>query len=197
MRVPTPERREQLLDATIEVMKREGVESTSLRKVAIEARASLAAIHVCFEGKEQMMKLAVERYLRTVVDSLGDDVDTLTRGVRCTALRLMDRFWTTLVQEPLVVLSQMEIGAWAHRNSQHAELLVYIYERYEREFNLLLAQSARLNGDKLAMPVSRLSRALIVIGDGSILAYLAEPSNPDHRLVFDQLVEQLLTSAGV
>lgn len=197
MRIPTPERREHLLDATIEVMKREGVERTSLRKVAIEARASLAAIHVCFESKEQMMELAVERYLSTLVTSMRDDVATLTKGVRYTAYEFMDRFWRTLVEEPLVVLSQMEIGAWAHRNTQHSKLLVYIYERYGREFTYLLSESARLSREEIKMPFDRLSRALIVIGDGSVLAYLAEPGNPEHQIVFDQLIDQLLIAAGV
>jgi AcrR family transcriptional regulator len=197
LRVPTAERREQLLDATIEVMKREGVEKTSLRKVAIEARASLAAIHVCFEDKEQMMEMAVERFLSSLVAAMADDIATLTKGVRHTALELMDRFWATLVEEPLVVLSQIEIGAWAHRNTQHSKLLVYIYERYVREFNYLLSESARLNGESLQMPVNLLTRALIAIGDGSILAYLAEPDSPDHRVVFDQLIDHVLAAAGV
>ena len=197
MRVPTRERREQLLDATIEVMKRDGVERTSLRKVAIEAHASLAAIHVCFASKEEMMEQAVERYLKSVVASIADDVETLTHGVRSTAVQLMDQFWSTLVDEPLVVLSQMEIGAWAHRNTQHAKLLVYIYERYAREFGVLLAESAGLSGESLTIPVGTLTRGLIVIGDGSILAYLADPTSADHRAVFDHLVDLLLTSAGV
>lgn len=197
MRVPTAERREQLLDATIEVMKREGVEKTSLRKVAVEARASLAAIHVCFEDKEQMMEMAVERFLSSLVAAMADDIETLTKGVRHTALELMDRFWATLVEEPLVVLSQIEIGAWAHRNTQHSKLLVYIYERYVREFNYLLSESARLSGESLQMPVNLLTRALIAIGDGSILAYLAEPDSPDHRVVFDQLIDHVLAAAGV
>jgi AcrR family transcriptional regulator len=197
LRVPTAERREQLLDATIEVMKREGVEKTSLRKVAVEARASLAAIHVCFEDKEQMMEMAVERFLSSLVAAMADDIATLTKGVRHTALELMDRFWATLVEEPLVVLSQIEIGAWAHRNTQHSKLLVYIYERYVREFNYLLSESARLSGESLQMPVNLLTRALIAIGDGSILAYLAEPDSPDHRVVFDQLIDHVLAAAGV
>jgi AcrR family transcriptional regulator len=197
LRVPTAERREQLLDATIEVMKREGVEKTGLRKVAVEARASLAAIHVCFEDKEQMMEMAVERFLSSLVAAMADDIATLTKGVRHTALELMDRFWATLVEEPLVVLSQIEIGAWAHRNTQHSKLLVYIYERYVREFNYLLSESARLSGESLQMPVNLLTRALIAIGDGSILAYLAEPDSPDHRVVFDQLIDHVLAAAGV
>lgn len=197
MRIPTPERREQLLDATIEVMKRDGVESTSLRKVAIEARASLAAIHVCFASKEEMMEQAVERYLKSVVASMAEDIETLTQGVRHTALQFMDRFWSTLVDEPLVVLSQMEIGAWAHRHTQRAKLLVYIYERYEREFNHLLAESARLSGEKLELPVQTISRGLIVVGDGSILQYLSDPADGGHRELFDLLIDQLLTRAGV
>jgi hypothetical protein len=95
------------------------------------------------------------------------------------------------------VLSQIEIGAWAHRNTQHSKLLVYIYERYVREFNYLLSESARLSGESLQMPVNLLTRALIAIGDGSILAYLAEPDSPDHRVVFDQLIDHVLAAAGV
>ena len=197
MRVPTPERREQLLDATIEVMTRDGVESTSLRKVAAEARASLASIHVCFASKEQMMEQAVERYLSSVVTAIAEDAEALSRGVRSTAVQLMDSFWRTLVEEPQVVLSQMEIGAWAHRHTQRAKLLVYIYDRYEREFTDLLTSSAQLSGETLDLPISTVVRGLLVIGDGSVLPYLATPHDPSHRALLDTLVDQLLTRAGV
>lgn len=143
------------------------------------------------------MELAVERYLGSLITAMGEDIETLTKGVRHTAIELMDRFWTTLVDEPLVVLSQMEIGAWAHRNTRHSELLVHIYDRYGKEFNHLLADSARLSGETLGMSVDRLSRSLIVIGDGSVLAYLAEPDSAEHRAVFDQLLEAVLSAAGV
>ena len=185
-----------MLDATIEVMKRDGVERTSLRKVAEEARASLAAIHVCFSSKEEMMERAVERYLHSVVEAFADDTEALKRGVRSTALELMDRFWVTLVEEPKVVLAQMEIGAWAYRHTRHARLLTFIYERYEREFVSILANAARLNGEKLSMPIDTLVRGLLVIGDGCVLPFLASPDRPKQRELFDLLVDQHLTRAG-
>lgn len=197
MRVPTVERREQLLDATIEVMKRDGVERTSLRKVADEAGASLAAIHVCFSDKEEMMEHAVERYLRSVVSALAEDTEALSRGVRSTALELMDRFWATLVEQPQVVLAQMEIGAWAYRHTRRAKLLAFIYERYEQEFVALLDDAARLKGETLQLPIETLVRGLLLISDGAVLPHLATPDLLKHRMLFDLLVDQLLIRAGV
>lgn len=197
MRITTPERREQLLDATITVMKREGVERTSLRKIADEAGASLAAIHVCFSNKEEMMEHAVERYLRSVVPAVADDAVALSRGVRNTALELMDRYWNTLVEQPQVVLAQLEIGAWAYRHSPHAKLLVFIYERYEQEFTALLGDAALLAGEVLDLPVQTLARGLLMIGDGAVLPFLASPDSIKHRDLYDMLVDQLLARAGV
>lgn len=197
MRVTTPERREQLLDATIAIMKRDGVERTSLRKVSDEAGASLAAIHVCFSDKEEMMEHAVERFLRSVVAALADDLEALSRGVRRTAIDLMDRYWDTLVDEPQVVLAQLEIGAWAYRHTPRAKLLGLIYERYEEEFASLLGDAARLRGEVLDLPIETVARGLLAIGDGIVLPYLTSPDDAKHRELYDLMIDQLLARAGV
>ena len=52
MRVPAAERKDQLIQATVELMRRDGVQRLNLRAIADEAGASLASVHYCFDGQE-------------------------------------------------------------------------------------------------------------------------------------------------
>src|SRR5690349_13707187 len=63
-RVSLADRREQLIDATILVMRRDGVRSVTMRAVAAEAKAPLAAVHYCFDAKEALLEAAIRRWLR-------------------------------------------------------------------------------------------------------------------------------------
>ena len=53
MRVSAEERKEQLIAATVELMRREGVQSVTMRAIAKEANAPLATAHYCFSDKER------------------------------------------------------------------------------------------------------------------------------------------------
>ena len=65
MRVSAEERKEQLIAATVELMRREGVQSVTIRAIAKEVNAPLATAYYCFSNKEELMDAAAEAWLRT------------------------------------------------------------------------------------------------------------------------------------
>ena len=81
---------EQILDATMQVIVREGLDSTSMRAVAEEADVSLGLLSYHFEGKEQLIvaafRRATERLITLIDDEMaaaGDDpLDRLRAALR-------------------------------------------------------------------------------------------------------------------
>ena len=84
------ETQEQILDATMQVIVREGLDSTSMRAVAEEADVSLGLLSYHFEGKEQLIvaafRRATERLITLIDDEMaaaGDDpLDRLRAALR-------------------------------------------------------------------------------------------------------------------
>ena len=64
MRISAEDRKEQLIAATVELMRREGVQSVTMRAIAKEANAPLATAHYCFSNKDELMEAAAEAWLR-------------------------------------------------------------------------------------------------------------------------------------
>ncbi|WP_426939054.1 TetR family transcriptional regulator [Pseudarthrobacter sp. S3] len=63
MRLPARERKEQLIAATIELMRREGVQPVTMRAIAKEANAPLAMANYCFSNKENLLDAEIELIL--------------------------------------------------------------------------------------------------------------------------------------
>ncbi|MGV8872846.1 MAG: TetR/AcrR family transcriptional regulator [Rhodococcus sp. (in: high G+C Gram-positive bacteria)] len=192
MRISTVDRREQLLDAAILVLRRDGVDQASLRAIASEAGASLAAVHVCFVDKDELLNAATERYLGGLVDAVSEGIP-LREGMRSVCERLMDAFWRTLIEDPMAVLAQMEIGAWCLRKDNN--ILGHVYARYEQEITRLLNEAGKLTGEMSALPISLLARGLVSIMDGAILQTMANTSLTDHQVLFETMVGALLDKA--
>lgn len=194
MRISTVDRRQQLIDAAIRVIRRDGVESASLRTIASEAKASLAAVHVCFTNKDELMQAAAAELLQQLVRSIPRVVDG-SEDVRAIAHRVMDLFWAQMVSDQLNILAQFEIGIWAKRNPHHGDLSRIVYSDYEKEISKLLIAAAERQKQTIA--ARDVARALIVIMDGCSLQYFADPSDPRHKDLCDSLVDAYLDRVGL
>lgn len=74
------ETQEQILDATMQIIVRDGLEETSMRAVAEEAEVSLGLLSYHFEGKENLIVSAFQRaadrlmeITQELLDAAGDD----------------------------------------------------------------------------------------------------------------------------
>ena len=189
-RVSVEDRREQLIDATIQVMRRDGVRSVTMRAVAAEAGASLAAVHYCFEAKEALLEAAIRRWLKIMfTDSIQ-----FPGGLRASVRQMVESWWNWLESVPDDVLAQFELALWAVRSEQTRPLAATIYPMYIEEMEAMLADSLKRSGESCQWELERLARAVLAAIDGCSLQFLSDPTSEARPLCM-QMVELLLDRA--
>ena len=195
VRISATDRRQQLTDATIELMRRDGVQSVTLRAIAQEANASLATVHYCFTDKDELLRAATERWLK---DMIAHAVQAATDdGLRGAVMGTAHRYWQAIEETPHDVLAQLELVIWAVRNESPNPIAPLIYPGYDVELGQLFRQALENANETCAMGVEALVRAFLVIIDGCSLQFLTQPELSIHRELFFWMMEALLNSAGI
>jgi AcrR family transcriptional regulator len=195
MRVSSKDRKEQLISATVELMRREGVQSVTMRAIAKEANAPLATANYCFSGKEELMEAAAEAWLKNLSSFSGDVQPHL--GLRNAVEQVAQGYWRALEEEPGSLLAEIELILWATRGAPVSPLAAKIYPAYEVELGGIFSSAAQSNGDECLIGIPELVRSFLMIYDGAALQYLTDPTAADHRAVFFMTLDALLTRAGV
>lgn len=196
MRVPAVLRRQQLIEAAVRLMGRDGVEKTSLRAIAREAGAPLASVHYCFDSRDELMREAVEYWLAELVGTLVEDVN-IESGLRATVKRIADGFWTSLEANPPNVLAQLEVALWAMRGESHLALSRGIYPRYGEVLGNLFDRACAAAGETPLISPVLLARSFVGIIDAASLQYLADPASAAPRQIYDLMINSLLDAAGI
>lgn len=193
MRIPSALRREQLVDATIEVMRENGVQSITMREVAMRANASLAAVHYCFKDKDELVHAAIERWLKEMVP---DEMRRQTgAGVRLAVRRMLDVWWDGLEKVPKNAQAQFELFLWAVRNSER--IRKSMYPLYLAEITSVLAEAQRMTGDTCDWELERIARSLLVIVDGCSFQYFNNPESSDAKALSYEMAEAIFSRANV
>ncbi|HEU4807037.1 MAG TPA: TetR/AcrR family transcriptional regulator [Homoserinimonas sp.] len=195
MRISATERRVQLTEATIQLMRRDGVQSVTLRAIAEEAKASLATVHYCFTDKDELLRAAIDRWLKDMVAHAADA--PTDEGLRGAVLGLAHRYWDALEDTPVDVLAQLELVIWAVRNDASNPLAPLIYPGYKVELGALFAQAMTNAQETCSMGIEALVRAFLVIIDGCSLQFLTQPTLSDHRELCFWMMQALLDNAGI
>lgn len=194
-RVAAEDRREQLIDATIEVMKCTGVQSLTLRAIAKEAGASLAAVHYCFRSKEELIHAATKRWLANMLDYAKNV--PVEHGLRAAVLQFTSTYWDELVTSPDDVLAQIELVVWTSRQDESLDYGSMVYPGYEEELGTIFEQALIRSNESCSVTTAQLGRALIAIIDGCSLQFLSQPDLPQHRELFEFLVDALLDRLNI
>ncbi|MFE5708381.1 TetR/AcrR family transcriptional regulator [Rhodococcus koreensis] len=195
MRVSSADRKEQVIAATVELMRREGVQYVTMRAIAKEANAPLAAAHYCFNDKSELMDAAAEAWLKNL-NRFSRDVP-IHLGLRKTVEQVAEGYWRSLEEEPASLLAEIELILWATRNAATSPLAAKIYPAYEVELGRKFSSALQSNGDQCLVSVTTLVRSFLMIFDGAALQYITDPKATDHRAHFFMLLDALLTKAGV
>ncbi|MFC4942609.1 TetR/AcrR family transcriptional regulator [Pseudonocardia sp. GCM10023141] len=166
-------RRKQLVDAAFRVIRNEGFQAATTRRVCAEAGASLAAFHYCFSSKEEML---VELTEQTVAELVGAQVDAVEiRGTAAESLQASLRFyWSTVEAEPgreavLMALTQQSLNDPALAGIAEKQ-----YEAYRRVAMETLVQIADGCNVTWTLPMDQLARMIIVVTDGVTLGWLVD-----------------------
>lgn len=195
-RVSSANRKEQLIQATIALMRRDGVQRVSVRAITEEAEAPLAAVHYCFEGKDDLLSQAVEHWLQRMINVPGvGGKNGSPRGLATTVELIAETYWTAFVDDPLDVLCQIELVLWAARQPLSDTLAKTIYQRYELALGDIFANALAVAGETSTWKPADLARTFIALVDGASLQLIADPSRLDHRERFFRTLRLLLADA--
>ncbi len=195
MRISAEERKEQLIAATVELMRREGVQSVTMRAIAKEANAPLATAHYCFRNKDELRDAAAEAWLKNLNRFSSDIPEHL--GLRKTVEQVAEGYWHALEEDPASLLAEIELIMWATRNAPASPLAAKIYPAYEVEVGNVFTSAAKISGEQCLLDVPTLVRSFLMIFDGAALQYMTAPEASPHRDHFFMMIDALLIKAGV
>ncbi|MFE4541062.1 TetR/AcrR family transcriptional regulator [Arthrobacter sp. NPDC056727] len=195
MRVPAEERRGQLIAATVELMRREGVQAVTVRAIAKEAHAPLATAHYCFNSKDEIMEAAAEAWLKNL--SLFSSDVPVDLGLRKAVEQVAEGWWRALEEEPASILAEIEMILWATRNAPASPLAAKVYPAYVTELGNIFSAAAKNSNEECLVALPVLVRSFLMIYDGAALQYLTDPTVADHRTTFFAMVNALLATTGL
>jgi AcrR family transcriptional regulator len=195
MRVSAEDRKEQLISATVNLMRREGVQSVTIRAIAKEANAPLATAHYCFSNKEELMEAAAEAWFKNL--SRFSSSVPVHLGLRKAVEQVAEGYWRALEEEPESILSEIELILWATRNAGESPLAAKIYPAYQVELGNIFSSAAQEAGDQCRLEFDALVRMFLMIYDGAAIQYMTDPKAIDHRAQFFMMIDALLLKAGV
>lgn len=195
MRMSAEDRREQLISATMDLMRRKGVQAVTTRAIAKEANAPLATAHYCFGSKDELMDAAAQAWLKNL--NSFSSVIPVHLGLRKAVEEVAEEYWRALEEEPTNILAQIELILWATRNDSTSPLAPKIYPAYEGELEKIFSAAALGADTQCLLDIPALASSFLMIYDGAALQYMTNPKKTHHRTRFFMMVDALLTNANL
>ncbi|MBW1595587.1 TetR/AcrR family transcriptional regulator [Streptomyces sp. JJ38] len=122
-RVPAAKRRDDLVNAAIQVIATHGVDGATTRRIAEQADAPLATLHYCFQTKELLFAAVFERLAERYREVLtANDVHG---DVATTARAILRGLTDWYLESSDFASATIELISWAQRTKEHAAESVY------------------------------------------------------------------------
>ncbi|MEU6930826.1 TetR/AcrR family transcriptional regulator [Streptomyces sp. NPDC046374] len=186
------ERREQLIDAAIRVMIRDGVAKATTRAVVAEAGLPLGAFHYCFRAKEQLLQSVIERIMLRALDPPAAPpaaelpVDEVVRGT-------LRAYWERVRRNPDEHLLTYELTQYALRKPGLADVARGQYRHYTEVSLRQLETIARRSGAEWTLPLPVLTRYGLSALDGLTLNWLIDRDDEAASAALDMYADHLVT----
>ena len=193
-RIPVQDRRVQLVDATIRVMAQDGVAAATTRRIAAEAKTTLATVHYCFESKQTLLR----QVLATIVGQLAGPSDLQLptgRDLPSLVQELLEGLWVVIEGEPKRQQLTYELTQFALREPDLTDRARWQYELYYAECTCMLAGVAAATGWAWTVPLDVVSRMLLTAIDGAVLGWLVDGDSAAAKTVLLRYGELLSTLA--
>lgn len=175
-RVRVSKRREDFIQAAVEVVAEHGVEGATTRRIAAAADAPLASLHYCFESKEELFFAVYEQQMLTLDKTYHvRQQGGLGRAASALLRQLMEYFTSS----GAYTHAQAELFFWALR--QDGRLGAKTYEGHLGSVVKSLRDGMREGDpDNLVEPLARM---LVSVADGLSFQWLADRN--EDRLMTD------------
>ncbi|MFF0064923.1 TetR/AcrR family transcriptional regulator [Streptomyces sp. NPDC005279] len=190
-RMPSAERRRQLIEAAIRAMTRDGVSRTTTRSIAAEAGVSLSVFHYCFDSKQALLEsviAAITDHYVTVVKEAIRPKATLRETIRAG----FQAYWDHVSANPGEHMLTYELTQYALRQPGFDHLARRQYELYSDTYTELIEQLRRSMKFELRVPVPVLARYLAVMTDGLTLNFLVLGDDTAAADILDTIADQVV-----
>ncbi|MFI9628832.1 TetR/AcrR family transcriptional regulator [Streptomyces sp. NPDC052042] len=187
-------RREQLVEAAIRVMIRDGVARATTRAVVGEAGLPLGALHYCFRSKQQLLHGVIERIM---LRSLAFPLVTPTDGASPRDLfrAFLHAYWDRIRESPEEHQLTYELTQYALREPGLADVARRQYQQYLEANIDHLRTVAQLADIRWTMEVPVLARYGMNFLDGLTLNWLIDRDDPQALAALDAYADHLSTLA--
>ena len=176
--VSAVDRKEQLINGTIAVLQKSGIEGVTTRSVAAEAKAPLASIHYTFGSLDDLVLAAFERLIDELSAWVADGLDAKA-GYGSCIINIMNRVTGLLEDERFGVLLR-DLNPTGDRRVEKLE------EKYYRLAQDIMDSIADAVGHEPAIPRPQLARMTMAAIDGVVLQFAA---NNDIKIARSDLTQ--------
>ncbi|MFG2825329.1 TetR/AcrR family transcriptional regulator [Kitasatospora sp. NPDC048365] len=188
------ERREELIEAAIRVMIRDGVAKATTRAVVAEAGLPLGAFHYCFRSKEELLQSVVERIMaRSLVPALG--AVTAAGPPEQVVRTALHAYWDRIRQSPDEQLLTYELTQYALRQPGLTDLARRQYQHYLSTVRTSLEALAQLADVEWTVPLPVLTRYGMGMLDGLTLTWLIDRDEELTAAALDEYARYLVSVA--
>lgn len=177
MRMAVDQRRKLLVDAALDVVKRDGVAKATTRAIVEQAGMPLGAFHFAFESRDELLgavveavaqadRLATEPALTTADGGAGSLEQLLRDGI--------ERFVDYLESDPYAELAFLELMLHGARQDLDDKADRDRYSVTYATPEYLLARAAAATQQRWTVPLREVARLLVGALDGLTIAWLAD-----------------------
>ncbi|MBE7370250.1 TetR/AcrR family transcriptional regulator [Dermacoccus barathri] len=184
-------RRTQLIDAAIRIALRDGLDNTTVRRIATEAGVSLGTVHYCFDNKRALLEAVVETLLQREVDVAEFDLPDGATPV--DAIKQAFRYYWTLsgAQTERQRLVYELVAYLVRQEAPGPELAQRIFANKYEVVRGFLELFQKKGEAELGLPVDVIARMTVAMTDGVALAWLADGDDEKALEVLDSFAEIL------
>ena len=169
-RLSLEERRQNFIDAAVQVVANEGVARATTRRIAEVAGAPLAGLHYCFKTKEELFQAVFEVNVALGVE-LGRREIQPGMGLHRAVEVILKAHCEWLSGNRSMQQAQLELCHWALRSPKYRHLIHDTYRSFiDATIELLrVARQEHERGVNLGM----LAQHISAFGDGHVMQWLA------------------------
>ncbi|MEU8527414.1 TetR/AcrR family transcriptional regulator [Streptomyces sp. NPDC048629] len=190
-RMPSAERRRQLVEAAIRAMTRDGVARTTTRSICSEAGVSLSVFHYCFDSKQALLEAAIEAITGNYVARVMSAVE-LRSTLRETVRGALQTYWDHVTAHPGEHMLTYDLTQYALREPGFEHLARAQYEQYVASAASLIEQVCVGRGIEPRVPLDLLARCLAAAIDGLTLQFLVLGDERAADALLDTTADQMV-----